>query len=167
VTAALMLPCGRITVVDDEDAHLLTTHTWRSRVSATGLTYVTAVAYRGDGRNTRVYLHRLVVGSTDRQEHTDHEDGDGLNNRRANLRRCSATQNMRNRRKRTIGISPYKGVELTRPNGRWQARIKVGPQRLGLGCYDTPEEAAAAYNAAALKYFDEFARLNILPSGGV
>ncbi len=158
--ATLVLKGGLVTVVDAQDAHLLAAYRWYG-IRSHGLCYVRADI----GKNPRryVHLHRLVARTTDDQK-TDHIDGDGLNNRRANLRSCSQKQNIRNKRKnRAPTSSPYKGVCLIKSTGRWRAYIDYEGKRLHLGVFSTGEAAAASYNAAAIQYFGEFARLNIIP----
>lgn len=72
---------------------------------------------------------------------------------------ATATQNLRNRRASKYGKIPFKGVAWFTRYGRWTARIK-GDQRIFLGYYDTPEEAAKMYDAAAILLHGEFARTN-------
>ena len=89
----------------------------------------------------------------------DHMDGDGLNNRRENLRVCTHRQNIEASRSRT-GFSQFKGVTFDKARGVWIAQIKVNYARKFLGRYDSQVKAAQAYNAAALIAFGEFAVLN-------
>lgn len=90
----------------------------------------------------------------------DHIDGDGLNNCRSNLRVATAAGNARNRRKsqRSPG---YKGV-MYDPKGKrhWRAYIRCDGKKRHLGSFATAQEAAMAYNRAAITLFGEFARLN-------
>lgn len=112
------------------------------------------------GNEMRGYLaHRMVLGldafSVDPQV-VDHANGNKLDNRRENLRVCSHTQNVQNRR----GTSRY-GFKGISPNGkRWQAKIASNRVVTCLGTYDTREEAARAYDDAARRIFGAFAKTN-------
>lgn len=87
----------------------------------------------------------------------DHKDGDPTNDRWSNLRSATKSQNCMNRGRRSDNISGYKGV--TPMYSKWQARIVVNGERRSLGCFDSPELAAAAYRLAANKLHGEFARV--------
>ena len=116
-------------------------------------------------RRTRVYagtnsgallMHRLLLGC----DEVDHIDGDGLDNRRSNLRACTDSQNNFNQRVRTYSASGFKGVTLDRRYGRWIAQIQANKRHYTLGTHATAEEAARVYDAAALRLHGDFARLN-------
>lgn len=113
--------------------------------------------------NGAEYLaHRIIwcmIAGEWPSEEIDHEDLDGSNNKWANLRQASPTQNRWNQGIKKSNTSGYKGVYFQKFSGKWMARIRVGEkQRLYLGIFDSPEEAGAAYNKAALQYHGDFAR---------
>jgi hypothetical protein len=85
--------------------------------------------------------------------HIDHKDWNGLNNQRNNLRSASHSQNLGNGRFRR-GISGFRGVAAV--GDRWRAYVAG----IHLGTFATPEEAARAYDAAAIARFGEFATTN-------
>lgn len=90
----------------------------------------------------------------------DHKNGNKLDNRRSNLRFVSTAQNMMNSRASLNKSSPFKGVYKTRHN-KWRAQIKHGGVSKYIRTFQTEAEAAQAYNQYALKYFGDFARLNV------
>lgn len=109
-----------------------------------------------------VYLHRFLLNAESGQE-VDHINGNGIDNRRNNLRICTHRQNQLNQKKRKNCISKFKGVSLKNDHGRkksWIARIHVNGKTKILGYFLTEIEAALKYNDAAKKHYGEFAKLN-------
>lgn len=109
-------------------------------------------------------MHRVLIDAEDGLE-VDHINGDTLDNRRANLRQCTTSENHRNSGKRytSMSTSRFKGVgkRVTRAGrDRWRAAIKDNGRNLYLGTFDTEMEAVMAWNAAAKELHGEFARLN-------
>lgn len=146
---------GMFALVDDGDAERVLAFKW---CATRGVGWDGFYAVRTDQKRRTVLLHRFVLhapfGSV-----VDHINHDGLDNRRTNLRLCTAAQNCWNRRYSLISNAGHRGVRLLK-NGRFRAAITVNKARLSLGCFASAEEAARAYDAAASEYFGEFARLN-------
>lgn len=93
------------------------------------------------------------------EQNIDHVNLDKSDNRIANLRTATASDNMRNRVAPATNSSGYKGVHLHKQSGRWRARIRSGGENhIHLGMFDTKEAAHAAYCQAAEKYHQDFAR---------
>jgi hypothetical protein len=107
----------------------------------------------------KVYLHRLVMQAA-RGVQVDHIDGDGLNNRRSNLRICTNGLNQRNQRKSAGKTSQYKGVSRHKASGKWQAFIQHEGKSKWLGNFENEVAAAIAYDFAAERLFGEFAHVN-------
>lgn len=114
------------------------------------------------GRQRSLYLHRAVMNVVG-DEWVDHRDGNGLNNRRHNLRLATKNQNAWNQRTPSDSSCGYKGVSFYSRTGRYRAGIGHNSRVHHIGYFDTPEAAALAYNAKALELFGEFARLNEVP----
>lgn len=157
---------GYVALVDDEDYETLSLYKWRvNRVVKKHSTTCYALTYKGpDGVPTS--MHRVVMNAPAGLD-VDHIDQDGLNNVRANLRLCTEVQNAGNTQTRSGSSSKYKGVSLYKRLGLWQAVIgctNKGGQMKWLGNFKTEEEAARAYDAAALERYGEFALLNFPPS---
>lgn len=148
--AFVFLRDGFEAVIDIADLPLVEGKAWRLLTTPTGHAY----AYRRAPGATMLLMHRMLMHSVP-GEMVDHVDGDGLNNRRSNLRNCSATQNQANRaadRRSRLGI---KGVSPR--NGRFRATITPKGKKIHLGYYATAEEAAAAYRGAARLLWGDFA----------
>lgn len=140
---------GQVAIVDTQDATLVARHRWWKAAEG----YV--VAKTDDGV---ISMHRLLLG--DGPAVIDHADRNPLNNRRSNLRACSVAQNTWN--SGHYGRVPFKGVSkrrepLTKP---FVATITANGVSHHLGMHATAEEAARAYDRAALRLFGDFAYLN-------
>lgn len=141
-------------LVDDEDydavvaagAWCVTRHPKRHTA------YVTREHRRGEAR----LLHRFLLSPPDGVP-VDHVDGNGLNNKRSNLRLCTPSLNSGNAQKRSNNRSGVKGVSWDAKRCKWFACIRVNGKTLPLGRYTRIEDAAAAYATAAAKVFGEFA----------
>jgi hypothetical protein len=98
------------------------------------------------------------------ENHIDHINGNRNDNRIINLREATQSENARNREKqKSITSSKYKGV-VSCGNKMWCAQIKRDSKNRYLGCYELEEEAALAYNIAALESFGDYAKINTLPT---
>lgn len=113
-------------------------------------------------RNYVIFMHRQLVGLKRGDKpriEVDHADGDGLNNQRSNIRKCTPSQNRFNRPKNFQNKSGMKGVSWSKGRNKWLAQIKSYGKARNLGAYHTKEEAYEAYCKAAKELHGEFARV--------
>lgn len=153
---------GKVAVIDAEDFELIGRHKWHC-LRARKAFYAVRKVRQPDGRQRTLRMHTAITGFAV----VDHIDGDGLNNRRANLREATVRQNNRNLRKTTGHTSQYKGVSLYKSTAKWCAQIRVNGRTIGLGHHADEVAAAVAYDRAARLYFGEFAALNFPGPGEV
>lgn len=149
---------GQFALVDDEDFDGLSKFKWHLRtVKDSDRMY--AYRFDGDGGNGNkrpVAMHRQILSETRRNIDVDHEDRNGLNNQRSNLRLSTRSQNNANAAIPKDNKSGYKGVSFDKTRNLW----KAGLASKNLGRFETKEDAARAYNKAAFDQFGKFARLN-------
>lgn len=112
------------------------------------------------GKNINVRMHRFIMKVEDPKIFIDHVNGDGLDNRKSNLRLCTPMQNSQNVKSKKNSTSKYLGVSFCNRDKRWRASICVNKKRMYIGMYDIEEDAARAYDKKASFYFKEFANLN-------
>lgn len=159
-TILVPLTKGFSAVIDASDWPLVSQFQWRvdlPRQNKCKTAYAIATVRTPESTYHTIRMHRVILGAG-RGQLVDHIDGNGLNNVRSNLRFATQSQQMANAPSRSkIG---YKGVSPTTNGKRWRSLIRVNGVTYRLGHFDTPEEAARAYDEAALEHFGEYAFLN-------
>lgn len=158
MTKHIPLTKGKFAIVDDGDYEAIKRFKWR--ITGNGRKVYAVRSKRiGFLRRKNEYLHRVIMNAQD-GEQIDHIDGNGLNCTRTNMRKATHSENLRNRGAPKDNTSGYKGVSFRL--GRWRAQIVVNDKQIYLGTFDTPEQAAKAYNEAAVKHHGKFAHINDL-----
>ena len=157
----IKLTQGKVALVDDADYEWLSSWKWCANRSHRGW-YATRDCY--DGPHTRVRMHRVIMDAQP-GEQVDHINGNGLDNRRENLRICSHSENQHNAAKRRGCSSRYKGIYWHKGHGKWVARVWLTGSQHSLGLFTDEVEAARVYDDAAREKFGEFARLNFPEPG--
>lgn len=151
---------GYVAIVDAENYEWLNQWTWMALKARNTVYAIRRGQKKSEGRKN-IYMHRQIMQTPPGMQ-TDHRDGDGLINCRENLRNCTHSQNQRNQRPQKGVTSEHKGVSWNEKTKKWIAQIKANGKQKYLGSFTSELDAASAYNAAALKYHGEFARLNII-----
>lgn len=163
-------------LVSDCDYEELSKYKWavsaNKRVNGELFFYAMRGVLDKNGKFRHTKMHRVILGITDKSILCDHKDGNTLNNQRENLRMCSKKENNANRIKRSVTNSKYKGVykmskTKTLKNGEiktytfWAVSLTSNKKQIYIGTFKNEEDAARAYDEAAIKYHGEFANLNL------
>lgn len=153
--ATIPMNHGFHAIVDDEDYERLMKFRWRHASTRGDNRY----HYAKTGGKVVVLMHRLLTNAP-RGMVVDHINGNGLDNRKANLRVCTNAENLRNRSadrgSRFKGVHPVPGSKVH----PWRAEICLNGKKYHLGVHATAEAAARAYDEGAIRIHGEFARLN-------
>jgi len=184
VVKKIKLTQGKESIVDDDNYEMLMKfapakfkrnrekgHGWyasKQHKSSTGLFYAATNVWVPElGRQRTVFMHKVILNPP-KGKFTDHVNGDGLDNRKENLRVCTTAQNNANRGKNCTNTVGYKGVTTAKGrehvNKKYKAVLRTGNKAHFLGNYMTKEEAALAYDTKAKEVYGKFARLNF-PNG--
>ena len=151
--ALLELKKGVVIQLDEADVDLVFGLNWAVH-KVKNISYA-VYRFSENGKTNHVLMHRHIM-QPKIDEVVDHIDGNGLNNRRSNLRVCRQFQNTWNKKNNN-----QTGVSFKKNKGYWQALIGYKGQRLTCGCYKTKEEAQKARNYAAYMLWGSFS--NITP----
>lgn len=147
---------GYSTIVDEDDYHFLMKWKWHACLSGDRV-YAMRNSKTKNGKRHHIMMHRIINKTPDGMD-TDHINGNGLDNRRSNLRNATRTQNQWNRRENKKGASKYKGVYWHKQHRKWIASIQVGKIRFHLGLFINELDAANAYAERAETEFGDFNR---------
>ncbi len=138
-TKQIFLKHGEIALVDAEDYDRLVSFNWYSVLSK-------GSKYAKTGKNSR--MHRMILNLSDSKLIVDHINGNGLDNRKQNLRVVSSSENVKNRQRPSSNKTSIPGVYKQR--NKWVARVCVNYQNISLGRFDKEEDAVIAVNAYRL-----------------
>ena len=142
----IVLTQGKVALVDDADHEWLNQWKWYA-CQNNHTWYVQRARHKDEAPGpSRVYMHRLILSAGDGLE-VDHRDGDGLNNRRDNLRLATHALNNKNCHHVSHKTSNLP-MGVCCAGGRYKAQIYINGRNIHLGLFDAPEQAAVAYQAA-------------------
>jgi HNH endonuclease len=139
---------GYVTFVSPQDAHFLKYRAWCAKPAR-------RTFYATCGKGAR--LHRWILETNSA---VDHRNGNGLDNRRRNLREATNQQNVQNGRAHKDSTSKYRGVSWYAPYKKWRAAIYINGRQKCIGYFNNEQTAAHSYDVWAEAEFGEFAALN-------
>ena len=152
--ARVPLTRGHVAIIDAMDVPLVEGRDWSARETPRAV-YAVGHEKVGD-RFVLVQMHRVIMAAPSSRM-VDHINGDGLDNRRANLRLATNSQNQHHRVSPSRATSGLIGATFHPHSGKWQARLRHEGGRILVGYFETAEEAHIAYLAKAAELRGEFA----------
>jgi hypothetical protein len=152
--AYVMLSQNMEAKIDVTDVDIVSQRKWHASKKSSGLCYASSKV-KHDSKSGQLLMHRLIM-SAETGQVVDHINGNGLDNRRSNLRICSHSENMKNR---TLDKRNQFGMKGVSARGlMYRATIQNDGKTIDLGTYITDVEAAAAYRGAAKALWGNLAR---------
>ena len=147
----IALTQNKFALVDDEDYNELIKHRWYANNNG-GHSYAVKSSSGG------IQMHRVIMGAPPNKV-VDHINGNGLDNRRKNLRICTNAENRRNQKLSKTNKSGFKGIYWHKRVNKWVVQISFNNKNIWGGCYSDKNEAVGARNELVVKYHGSFARL--------
>jgi len=144
--------------LDRQDYLRLHHHTWFVKYNEGGRYKYVRRKEQVNGVQKTIPMHREILNAKPGKV-VDHVNGNGLDNRRKNIRECTVSHNAMNKVGRTSGSSKYKGVAKVVFDS-WIARIVKNYRIKNIGTFRSERDAALAYDLFALRLFKDFSRLN-------
>lgn len=149
---------GHIAIVDDCD-EILAELNWQVQKNKNLLYAYRTTGGRKAVKNQKMHrevMERMMGKPLEKWQQVDHINGNGLDNRRENLRIATRVQNMANSRKRVDNTSGFKGVSKAKRKGKWRARLAVDGKEKTVGYFDNPKDAWDARNILGRELFGDF-----------
>lgn len=147
---------GQIAIIDLDDYELINKYTWCAKVA--GRTYYAMTStYNKNYKSIFSSMHRVILNPK-KNEVVDHLNGNGLDNRKCNLRICSQQENLFNQQLRVDNTSGYKGVTWDKSNNKWLSQIQINKKNIKLGRFLNIEDAIKARKEAEIQLFKSFRR---------
>ena len=147
LTREIKITQNRVAVIDVEDFNKISRHHWYENKGPR--TSYARTTLKGVNRKG-ILMHRFILNAPKGME-VDHINGNGLDNRRSNLRLCTSGQNHYNALPQKNNTSGCKGVHYHKTRKTWNVAIKVNGKRLHLGCFKDKEDAVNARRKAEEK----------------
>ena len=161
--STVQLTKGKIALIDQSDAEMTSKIKWYACETNAGYFYAACHGGNCHSSKIHVFMHRYLMGEPTGMK-VDHRNGDSMDCRRENLRICTQSQNVRNRRK-VRGSSKYKGVHFQATRNKWAVQISENGKSQHVGLFSDEREAAKAYDRRAKDAFGEFAHTNAMIFG--
>lgn len=152
----IQLTKNKVALVDDEDLERVQDYNW----SITTLQYVLGYSSK---TQKQYFLHRVIMNAKKGQQ-VDHINGNGLDNRKSNLRFATTSENSFNQRLSKRNKSGYKGVIWHKQHKKWMSYIQPKGKFILIGYFNYPHQAAMAYDIWAKELFGKYAHSNFKPA---
>lgn len=164
MTKKIPLTQGKFALVDDNDYEELSKYKWYASEMKKRNWYAGRNRKKHEGKDGLILMHRFIMKAK-KGTQVDHIDGNGLNNQRSNIRICTNSQNQANKKMPRTNKSGYKGVSWFKRDKKWRAKMIFNGKDIHIGLFKKIEDAAKAYDLAAVKFQGEFAKINFPNKG--
>lgn len=151
--------CGEIyAIIDKSDFNKVIQFKWNLHTDSTNTYFRAYKGYRNDNTKEYIFLHNLILDNYKKDFVVDHINGNTLDNRKKNLRKCQQRKNEINKKIPKNNISGFKGVHYSKLENKWKSYITYNNKRYFLGTFNNKEDAIKIRKKAENKFFGEYNR---------